>query len=139
MNDDVKAANDALVESMVRQLRDCVSVGDEMTLDHACLIDDAADWIAGEPALKRVSVSITMPGLLFHGAAGGEVLDRLLALRLAEQAAGAAGHHLPFQPLHLLRLLRDSLFKLVNRVLVSLSDCGAHIVAAQIQPIECDR
>lgn len=50
MNDDVKAANDALVESMVRQLRDCVSVGDEMTLDHACLIDDAADWIAGEPA-----------------------------------------------------------------------------------------
>jgi hypothetical protein len=27
-----------------------VSVGDEMTLDHASLIDDAADWIAGEPA-----------------------------------------------------------------------------------------
>ena len=50
MSDDVKAANEALVESMLRQLRDCVSVGDEMTLDHACLIDDAADWIAGEPA-----------------------------------------------------------------------------------------
>ena len=49
MSDDVKAANEALVESMLRQLRDCVSVGDEMTLDHACLIDDAADWIAGEP------------------------------------------------------------------------------------------
>lgn len=50
MNDETKAANEALVESMLRQLRGCVSVGDEMTLDHACLIDDAADWIAGEPA-----------------------------------------------------------------------------------------
>lgn len=49
-DDDAKAANAALVESMVQQLRDCVSVGDEMTLDHATLIDDAADWIAGEPA-----------------------------------------------------------------------------------------
>lgn len=44
------AADAALVESMVQQLRDCVSVGDEMTLDHATLMDDAADWIAGEPA-----------------------------------------------------------------------------------------
>ena len=58
MNDDVKAAADAaLVESMVRQLRDCVSVGDEMTLDHACLIYDAADWIAGEDARTAAAVA----------------------------------------------------------------------------------
>ena len=58
MDDDVKAAADAaLVESMVRQLRDCVSVGDEMTLDHAALIDDAADWIAAEPARTAAAVA----------------------------------------------------------------------------------
>lgn len=57
MNDDVKAANEALVESMVRQLRDCVSVGDEMTLDHASLIDDAVDWIAGEAARTAAAVA----------------------------------------------------------------------------------
>ncbi len=55
--DDVKAANEALVESMIQQLRDCVSVGDEMTLDHACLIDDAADWISGEPARQAAAVA----------------------------------------------------------------------------------
>lgn len=56
MNDETKVAADAaLVESMVQQLRDCVSVGDEMTLDHASLIDDAADWIAGEPARLAVA------------------------------------------------------------------------------------
>lgn len=43
MNDDVKAAADAaLVESMVRQLRDCVSV---------------SDWIAGEPARTASAVA----------------------------------------------------------------------------------
>lgn len=57
MTDDVKAANGALVESMVRQLRDCVSVGDEMTLDHASLIDDAADWIDGEAARTAAAVA----------------------------------------------------------------------------------
>ncbi len=58
VTDDVKAAADAaLVESMVRQLRDCVSVGDEMTLDHACLIDDAADWITGEAARTAAAVA----------------------------------------------------------------------------------
>lgn len=56
MDDATKAAADAaLVESMVQQLRDCVSVGDEMTLDHATLIDDAADWIAGEPARQQAA------------------------------------------------------------------------------------
>lgn len=56
LSDDVKAANEALVESMVQQLRDCVSVGDEMTLDHASLIDDAADWIEGEP--QRIAAAV---------------------------------------------------------------------------------
>lgn len=54
--DDVKVANEALVESMVQQLRDCVSVGDEMTLDHASLIDDAADWIEGES--QRIAAAV---------------------------------------------------------------------------------
>ncbi len=58
MNDDVKAAADsALVESMLRQLRGSVSVGDEMTLDHACLIDDVEAWIAGEPARIAAAVA----------------------------------------------------------------------------------
>ncbi len=35
-----------------------------------------------------------------HGATGSKVLDRLLALRLAEQATGAACNRLSFQPLH---------------------------------------
>ena len=74
MNDDVKAAADAaLVESMVQQLRDCVSVGDEMTLNDASLIDDAVDWIEGEPARTAAAVA----------AAAKPLADRIAELEAA--------------------------------------------------------
>jgi len=74
VNDDVKAAADAaLVESMVQQLRDCVSVGDEMTLNDASLIDDAVDWIEGEPARTAAAVA----------AAAKPLADRIAELEAA--------------------------------------------------------
>ncbi len=56
-----------------------------------------------------------------HGATGGEVLDRLLTLRLAEQATGAAGNRLAFQPFYRRAthraLGREENFPRINRAL----------------------
>ena len=56
-----------------------------------------------------------------HGATGSKVLDRLLALRLAEQATGAACNRLSFQPLHCRAthraLGREENFARINRAL----------------------
>ena len=53
-----------------------------------------------QPLVHQLLHYLVTQAVHIHGAAGREVLDRLLALRLAEQAAGAAGHRLPFQSLH---------------------------------------
>ena len=90
MTDDVKAAADAaLVESMLRQLRGCVSVGDEMTLDHASLIDDAEDWIAGEAARAAAAVAAAREeqrevcaSAAYRRAPGDSVLDAVRAAPL---------------------------------------------------------
>lgn len=44
MNDETKAAE--LIEAMQADL----SVGDEITLDHAAAVDNLCDWVRGEPA-----------------------------------------------------------------------------------------
>ncbi len=62
-----------------------------------------AEQIGGglhQPLVHQLLDNLVAKAVHIHGATGGEVLDRLLALRLAEQAAGAAGNRFPFQPLH---------------------------------------
>ena len=62
-----------------------------------------AEQIGGglhQPLVHQLFDNLVAKAVHIHGTTGGEVLDRLLALRLAEQAAGAAGNRLSFQPLY---------------------------------------
>ncbi len=74
-----------------------------------------------QPLVHQLLDNLVAKAVHIHGATGGEVLDRLLALRLAEQATGAAGNRFPFQPLHRRAtdrtLGREENFARINRAL----------------------
>ncbi len=53
-----------------------------------------------QPLVHQLLDNLVAKAVHVHGTAGGKVLDRLLALGFAKQSARAAGHSLPFQPLH---------------------------------------
>ncbi len=83
-----------------------------------------AEQISGslhQPLVHQLLDNLVAKAVHIHGATGGEVLDRLLTLRLAEQATGAAGNRFPFQPLDRRAtdrtLGREENFACINRAL----------------------
>ncbi len=90
-----------------------------------CQLDGIeAEQISGslhQPLVYQLLDNLVAKAVHIHGATGGKVLDRLLALRLAEQAAGAAGNGLSFQPLYCRAthraLGREENFPRINRAL----------------------